>query len=472
MKKTKTLLMAMSVILMGSLLLTCQKESDTPLATDNEVAFAINISNLKSATQLKSSMDYNLADADKIILTIQNSDGSPTKYTDAEVKIEQMNGIYYTKKIVLKTGNYKLTDFAIIDQADSTIFVSPLTGSQEAQNVSSPLPVAFSVAKDITTPVNVEVLSTEKKTPEDFGLNRFPIIEVKTFGFMIGVADIESDKLLTAKLTVSNGSYSYVQNLDSITNNVVTVKDGLSNYTLKVEKSGYNTYTHTYPIDSIKMFRDSIGNLPLIIELEKVNELTVTDIDGNVYHTVTIGTQVWMIENLKTTHYSDGSAIPNVTDGITWRALTTPAYCWYNNDATNYKATYGALYNWFSVDVSTNGNKNVCPTGWHVPNGAEWTTLVNYLGGWSVAGGKMKEIGTTHWTSPNIGATNESDFTLLPGGACTDHFTEFGINGHYWSTSNSFGIWAWEFVGFNNQINILGQENVRQFGFSIRCIKD
>lgn len=277
MRKLRTVLIIVALILTGSLLMTCQKESNEPVATDSDVAFAVSISQVTKASMLKSAMAYSLADADKIVLTIQLSDGSATKYTSSEVKIQQMNGYYYTQKIVLKTGDYKLTEFLVLNAADSTIFAAPLVGSQEAQNVSSPLPIAFSVIKDMTTPVSVEVLSTQGKKPEDFGLTRFPIIEVKTFGFMIGVADEESDKLLSAKLTVSNGSYSYVQNLDSILNNVVTVKDSLSNYTLTVEKTGYTTYAHVYPIDSLKMFINTIGNSPLLIELKKTNAL-LTDI--------------------------------------------------------------------------------------------------------------------------------------------------------------------------------------------------
>ena len=108
----------------------------------------------------------------------------------------------------------------------------------------------------------------------------------------------------------------------------------------------------------------------------------VVDIDGNVYHTVTIGTQVWMVENLKTTKYNDGTAIPLVTDNTAWGALTTPGYCWYNNDSATYKNTYGALYNWYAVNTG-----KLAPTGWHVPTDSEWTVLTTYLGGQSVAGG-------------------------------------------------------------------------------------
>ena len=125
--------------------------------------------------------------------------------------------------------------------------------------------------------------------------------------------------------------------------------------------------------------------------------VVVQDIDGNNYLTVTIGTQIWMAENLRTTKYNDGTAIPLVTDNTTWANLTTPAYCWYNNDAKTNGSTYGALYNWYSVNT-----KKLCPTGWHVPNDTEWTTLTTYLGGTAVAGGKLKETGTAHWYSPNF----------------------------------------------------------------------
>ncbi|HBZ19962.1 MAG TPA: hypothetical protein DEO60_02440 [Bacteroidales bacterium] len=136
---------------------------------------------------------------------------------------------------------------------------------------------------------------------------------------------------------------------------------------------------------------------------------TVTDIEGNCYKTIQIGTQIWMAENLKTTKYNDGNTIPNITDDREWKVSLTGAYCWYDNNSTN-KNTYGALYNWEAVNMG-----NLCPTGWHVPGRAEYVTLTDYLGGESVAGGKLKESGTTHWNNPN-NATNESGFTALPAG--------------------------------------------------------
>jgi uncharacterized protein (TIGR02145 family) len=151
----------------------------------------------------------------------------------------------------------------------------------------------------------------------------------------------------------------------------------------------------------------------------------VKDIDNNRYDIITIGTQTWMAENLKTTRYNDGSLIPLITDGTAWGTASpneAPGYCWYNapNESTNLIA-YGALYNWYAINPSTNGNKNVCPVGWHVPTDGEWDILRDHLdpaanGNTNIAGGKMKEAGLAHWITPNIGATNESGFAGLPGG--------------------------------------------------------
>jgi uncharacterized protein (TIGR02145 family) len=193
---------------------------------------------------------------------------------------------------------------------------------------------------------------------------------------------------------------------------------------------------------------------------------TLTDIDGNVYSTVTIGTQTWMAENLKTTKYNDDTAVPNVTDETEWANLTTGAYCWYDNNASAYKATYGALYNWYAINTG-----KLCPTGWHVPSDAEWLTLENYLGGEDVAGGKLKEAGTTHWLSPNTGATNETGFTGLPGGFRWDWGTEFwpiGQSGFWWLATEPY---AWH-LDTGGTI-ILGVDILpEKIGASVRCLKN
>jgi len=198
---------------------------------------------------------------------------------------------------------------------------------------------------------------------------------------------------------------------------------------------------------------------------------TVTDYDGNVYYTVKIGTQTWMVENLKVTHYSNGDPIANITDSSAWTSLSSGAYCWYNNDIAN-KTTYGALYNWFTV----NDSRNIAPTGWHVPTYADWIILNQYLGGYEVAGGKMKESGLGHWAEPNAGADNSSGFTALPSGLRSWDGTFYNLfyTCTFWSaTENADDVSrAWRNGIYHNYPNSLPGDDLKRYGFSIRCVKD
>jgi uncharacterized protein (TIGR02145 family) len=195
----------------------------------------------------------------------------------------------------------------------------------------------------------------------------------------------------------------------------------------------------------------------------------INDVDGNTYNFIRIGTQFWMAENLKTTRYKNGTTIPLVTDNNAWGNLTTPGYCWYNNEESVYKATYGALYNWYTVSTG-----NLCHAGWHVPTDAEWTTLTTYLGGESVAGGKLKETGTAHWASPNTGATNETGFTALPGGHryVTGPYTSFWQQGYWWSSSEYFSTSAWHRAMYYGDGEAQRISNSERYGFSVRCLRD
>ena len=206
---------------------------------------------------------------------------------------------------------------------------------------------------------------------------------------------------------------------------------------------------------------------------------TVTDIDANVYKTVTIGTQTWMAENLKVTHFRDGTAIPNVTSNTTWTSTYSAGWCDYNNSTTNGNI-YGHLYNIYVIRDS----KNICPIGWHLPTVAEFQTLINYLGGDSlVAGKKIIESGTIHWAT-ETGATNLSGFTALPAGA-RNHLGVFGGessigNGDYLTISNNELWWSSTIDNPNGNKGVKCRKgrilnNVyidQRFGVSIRCIKD
>jgi uncharacterized protein (TIGR02145 family) len=199
------------------------------------------------------------------------------------------------------------------------------------------------------------------------------------------------------------------------------------------------------------------------------NKGIVTDIDGNVYHTVTIGTQVWLVENLKVTKYRNGDPIPSITGNSAWYNLTTCAYCIYE-DNISIANTYGYLYNWYAV----NDNRKIAPMGWHIPTDEEWTTLITYLGGDSVAGGKLKEAGTTHWHSPNEGATNMTGFKALPGGYRLGggSFTLIEGGGYWWSATEEDANYAKGLemlYGYKSVFSYIGPKG---FGLSVRCIKD
>jgi uncharacterized protein (TIGR02145 family) len=196
---------------------------------------------------------------------------------------------------------------------------------------------------------------------------------------------------------------------------------------------------------------------------------TVTDIDGNVYHIITLGTQVWMIENLKTTRFNDGSSIPLVTDPNAWGNLTNAGYCWFNNDEATYKDTYGAMYNFYAA---TSGN--LAPVGWHVPTDADWTVLTDYLGGLAVAGGKMKEAGTSHWMYPNTGADNSSGFTALPGGYRNyiGIFYHLQMDGYYWTSTPASGYGYLRYFYYNSAAVVSRNNGGLTDGFSVRCLKN
>ncbi len=202
----------------------------------------------------------------------------------------------------------------------------------------------------------------------------------------------------------------------------------------------------------------------------------ITDIDGNIYHAIKIGSQVWLEENLKTTKFNDGSPIPLGDLASTWsNAATTsqPAYCWMNNDIANI-IPYGALYNFYALDSMSNGGKNACPIGWHIPSSSEWNILINFLGGPTIAGGKLKERGTTHWLSPNTNATNSVGFTAVAGGrrGPSGTFASFGSTGYYRTrTPDIFPECYYVQLNYNSPSvsNTVWNNGI---GMSVRCVRD
>lgn len=198
---------------------------------------------------------------------------------------------------------------------------------------------------------------------------------------------------------------------------------------------------------------------------------TVTDIDGNVYKTVKIGTQIWMNEDLKVTKYNNGYPIQHITDAKTWKTnYIGGSYCWYNNDEI-YKTYNGALYSWRVIETG-----NLAPKGWHVPTVEEWQSLIDFLGGEKIAGGKLKEAGTSHWVKPNKGADNSSGFNALPGGwryaEETVDFFAIGIANLWWSSTKSNILQAKSCTVNSNSSKANISSSNKLLGMSVRCIKD
>jgi uncharacterized protein (TIGR02145 family)/uncharacterized repeat protein (TIGR02543 family) len=197
----------------------------------------------------------------------------------------------------------------------------------------------------------------------------------------------------------------------------------------------------------------------------------IKDYDGNVYTAVKIGTQTWLVENLKTTHFNNGDEITLETDNSLWTSRGTAEFCWFNNDNVANKTPYGALYNWHAVHIPI-----LAPIGWHVPTDAEWTTLSTYLSGDAVAGGKLKEKGLDHWASPNSGANNDYGFSALGGGVRSEYgsFIQQLNWCSFWSATESASdsyMARYRYLDYNSKA-FSSYEYYKSCGFSVRLIKD
>jgi uncharacterized protein (TIGR02145 family) len=251
-----------------------------------------------------------------------------------------------------------------------------------------------------------------------------------------------------------------------------------------------STIQMAYNPGEMLLFKGVSGIYSRVITLEPITSQTVnfefidcTDGDGNHYPVVTIGTQTWMAENLRTTKYRNGLDIIHITSNATWTLYPSGARCWYNNDSASYAAIYGSLYNQKAVK-DTSG---LCPAGWHIPTDAEWMTMEIYLGMPSVSfgsegmrgtieGGKLKATGTQLWNSPNTDATNITGFTALPGGYryhLDGEFRHLGNTGIWWanypsgSTIYTRGLY-YSFGGIYRGRNDYRYDS----GCSVRCILD
>ena len=218
-----------------------------------------------------------------------------------------------------------------------------------------------------------------------------------------------------------------------------------------------------------------------IIGNAQITDSIIDSRDGKVYKTIKIGNQWWMAENLNNTGIVDSINPVLVSDNKKWIEIKTPAYSWYNDDEKTYKDTYGALYNWYAVNKSC-----LCPSGWHIPSDQEWKQLELALGLDSSEidktgvrgnneGGQLKKDDTTYWSNPNIGATNKSGFSAIPGGHRnwkTGDFIDIGLFGTWWSSTEADSNYAWRRTLYYNDEKIRRFTSHKRDGFSVRCVKD
>ena len=278
-----------------------------------------------------------------------------------------------------------------------------------------------------------------------------------TLGYSQNVGIGTNTPDLSAKLEVSSNNSGFLP-----PRMTTTERNGIINPAVGLMI--YNTTS-----DCLEVFGKGKWNSIYCVPID--SNTLVTDIDGHTYPTVKICDQTWMSKNLDVARYRNGDPIPQVSNPSDWANLTTGAWCWYNNDSDTYASVYGRLYNWFAV----NDPRGLAPTGWHVPSIYEWSILPSCLGGDAVSGGKMKEEGTIHWNSPNVGATNISGFTGLAAGFrnLDGNFGHIGHIGVWWSTTEGSINTAWnpslwsDFADFIKDPN--GSKNC---GYTIRCLKD
>jgi uncharacterized protein (TIGR02145 family) len=239
----------------------------------------------------------------------------------------------------------------------------------------------------------------------------------------------------------------------------LTGLDGNTTYHFRVK--AVNSIGTTYGADStFTTWGPPVSNITFNPDLTYGS---VSDIEGNTYKTIVIGIQTWMAENLKTTKYNDNTSIPLVTKSTTWVSLSDPGYCWYNNDSLS----YGALYNWYTVNTG-----KLCPSGWHVPSETDWSLLISYLGGESLAGNKLKETGSIHWLNQNTSATNESGFTAIPGGYLTygSTFSNIRKESCWWSSTEYTTLEAYFRDLYYSYSNVDNGSSSKKSGLSVRCI--
>jgi uncharacterized protein (TIGR02145 family) len=351
------------------------------------------------------------------------------------------------------------------------------------------------------------------------GTSTLSIFTKQAGNTQINVYSLDGRKVVSMKQDIEAGSNSFQLSLPSGSYAIQAVGNGYT-YTTKIinQRSSQSNHEIAYvgaekPMSSVLqksksyalgttlmlyntgdrlLYKGTSGKYSSVVTDVPSSSKTInfdfaacTDGDGNNYKVVKIGTQTWMAENLKTTKYNDGTSIPNISDNTAWTNLSTPAYCWYNNDASTYKNTYGALYNWYTINIA-----KLAPVGWHIPTNAECTILDNYLitNGYNYDGSTTYNYyakslaATTNWTTysgtgtigDNLTKNNSTGFSSLPSGGRNYWGTYGNLNNScMWWSATEVGIYAWyRSLGFNSSSVGNNYYTEKQNGYSVRCVRD
>ena len=399
-----------------------------------------------------------------------------------------------------------LTTAVIVDvPAGDVLLLSTTTGIPEVDNMKSsglkvyPNPMTDKSTLEILPPVAGDAIisvcdMTGKVLTQFKGSLENCMQEFSLSGIKNGlhVINVQGNGYQFSEKLLSNGKSNGTASIVKISNNIQAVAEKKSIMDSKGVQGNVNmTYTAGQRLKYTAVSGNNSTVMTDIPASDKTLTFTFTeckDGDNNYYPVVQIGIQVWMAANLKTTKYKDGTTIPLVTYYFTWSYLTTPGYCWYNNDAATYKSTYGALYNWYTVNTG-----NLCPAGWHAPTDVEWATLENYLiingynyDGTTTGNKYAKALASTTGWHPNsgTGAVGNTDypakrdatgFTALPGGLCNDagSFSGIGIGCDWWSATENNATNAWT-RGFQYSFIevVISSFHRKRCGYSVRCVRD
>jgi uncharacterized protein (TIGR02145 family) len=312
------------------------------------------------------------------------------------------------------------------------------------------------------------------------GRAKFAINHLPSGVYLVNVKSIDDQK--TILLISQNTNLSSKESITCLTQSEPKM------FANKGEKNTSNLVEMQYNEGDrllIKGFSNDFITVKSIIPTESITETfefyACTDVNNNHYSTVTIGEQVWMGEDLQTTHYPNGDAIPNVTSNDDWGNLEDnnidDAYCFQDN---NSNSEYGALYSYAAAiadnwERDNNPGQGICPEAWHLPTKEEWSSLRTFLGGQYAAGGKMKETGTNHWDAPNEGADNSSAFTALPGGQrsySSGNFMQLGYMAWWWASDEESGPSAYTFCVEADYPDAGISSRHKSRAYSVRCIMD